>query len=600
MAAGITEPATSRTATGALDLGAALFPPVVLLLIPFSGVAITNVNDLLYNPSLARAFVAAGAVVWIAGVLLIRWSPGGAPARLWVTLPWAVLLLDVIGAAVEPRVDRVALAAMADIAVIGAVILAAVTSSWASLRRVAAAAGVVLLVHGAWVHVAFTQSLSRELLVGAGSSPATVVSAPGADAPGNVYHILLDAYQGEAFSHSVGDAASRRFPGFTLYNRFNTNFPRTSSAEPAMIAGRFPRPGMSFEEWPAEALRDGFWTDLIADGVGVWLYPYGGWLCHPRAVQCSTSADLERDAASTVTRDTTIDLWALRLLPGSLRRALRTAPDGVGDPVEFSATAALRSLRAGSPRSGPAGVRLLPRQYFNLQQFDKLLADEASRPARGQYVYYHGLIPHHDYLLDASCAPVPEPKYDVDEYWAFVDCANLMIERLAARLRELGRFDDALIIVHADHGDPNFIVGPGRWMRGDSGRLLDARARQYQAVDRTYEDSAAYEALQNGDSSRWRSFAVEVFSSGLLLMKWPGAAAYAEDDRPVRLLDIGPTVLTHFGAAAGGYDGMPVGDVMRPRRRVFFAHSREFEGKLSRYELTTEGWQFQTDVPLQP
>jgi len=71
-------------------------------------------------------------------------------------------------------------------------------------------------------------------------------------------NIQLDAYQSEAFSYSVGTDAARRFPGFTLFSRFNTNFPRTSSSEPALIEGRPPQPGMSFNEWPARALRTGF------------------------------------------------------------------------------------------------------------------------------------------------------------------------------------------------------------------------------------------------------------------------------------------------------------------------------------------------------
>ncbi len=583
-----------------IDVAAAVFPPVILFLVPFNDILFTNVEDLLYNTTLVRAFFIAGVATWAGGFFVVRRFQGRVVARLWLALPWTVLLLDVLGAAVERRSERLDVAVFIDTVVLLTVVIAAFRIPWGSIRAVAAAAGFALLVHGLIAHASFVGELPLDLVVG-GTIAGSVPPTPGRDAPGNVYHILLDAYQSEAFSFSGADAA-RRFPGFTFFSRFNTNFPSTSSSEPALIEGRFPRPGMSIEEWPARALRTGFWSDLAAADVGLWLYPYNGSLCHERAVQCVTSADLERDAGATVTRDTTIDLWALRLLPGSVRRALSVESSGAADTENFSATSAARVLLGrGADESPQSGIRSLPRQYFNLKQFDRLLTDEAMRPARGQYVYYHALIPHHDYILNERCEPVPEPRYGIDEYWAFVGCANLMIDRFAERLRELGRRDDALIIVHADHGDPNFIAAPVEWMKGDASRVLDPGARRYQAVDTTYaEDYDAYLRLWSGDSAAWRSFAVEQFSSGLLLVKRPDASVYSEDTRPVQLLDIAPTVLAHFGREASSYPGLSIPVVPPDREMVFYAHAREFDGKFSRYRLTTDGWHFVEDVPVRP
>ena len=451
------------------------------------------------------------------------------------------------------------------------------------------------------MHASFVRELPQDLVVG-GTVARSTPPTPGRAAPGNVYHLLLDAYQSEAFSVSVGTDAARRFPGFTLFSRFNTNFPRTSSSEPALIEGRLPRPGMSFEEWPARALRTGFWTDLVAADVGLWLYPYGEFFCHDQAVQCVTSADLERDAGATVTRDTTIDLWALRLLPGSVRRALSVEASGAATTQNFSATSAVRVLLGrGAEESLGSGVRTLPRQYFNLKQFDRLLADEAMRPARGQYVYYHALIPHHDYILNERCELVPEPRYGIDEYWAFVGCANLMIERFAERLRELGRLDDALIIVHADHGDPNFVAAPVEWMKGDASLVLDPGAQRYQAVDTTYaEDYDAYLRLYDGDPTTWRSFAVEQYSSGLLLVKRPGASVYSEETPPVQLLDIAPTVLAHFGLEATSYPGLSIPLVPADREMIFYVHTGQSSEKFSRYRLMHDGWHYVDDVPVRP
>ena len=180
-------------------------------------------------------------------------------------------------------------------------------------------------------------------------------------------------------------------------------------------------------------------------------------------------------------------------------------------------------------------------------------------------------------------------------YWDFAQCANLMVARLVDVLAQLGRLDDALIVVHADHGDVEFLASPHG---GDAAFALDPVARRYQEPDPTYQDGTMMDRLQNGDSATWRSIAVEVFSSALLLVKFPHATAYSEDTRPVQLLDIAPTILSHFGVSISSYDGTPMPRVPKTRDEVFYAHSRRFDGKFSKYRLGAGGWEFVENVPV--
>ena len=551
------------------DAAAALLAAVVVFA-PLNDVVFRNLRDLQYHPGIVRGALAAAAAVWAVGFIVIRCAQDRWPARLWLLLPWSVLLFDVM-AGVADRAGFSLLAAAAIDSVIVLLLVFAVRSIPARpLRAAAAAAGLVLVVHSGATHQLARRDLTTEYIVGANrapeAAPLTTVDR------GNVYHLLLDAYQSESFDDSTRTTAPSRFPGFTYYTRFNTNFPRTASAEPALIHGRVPRPGLDVTRWADLALAEGFWSDLARAGVGLWVYPYGRWLCPDSAVKCVASSDLARDAGSTVTRDVTVRMWSSRLLPLSLRMRL---------------AAAAPSSAAGS----------LPLQYFNLEQFDELLADEERRPPRGQYVYYHALIPHHDHIMNERCELV-EPKWDAKGYWGHVACANLMVERLLSALRRLGRLDDSLIVVHADHGAPEFLVGPGHFDRPDDFPLDDV-ARQYQAVDLTYHDAAVFDAqITQGDSARWRSMAVEVFSSGLLLVRHPGTRAYTEDATPVQLLDIAPTVLAHFDVSARAYPGTPLRQSAGPREQIFYAHSRNFDSKLSAYRLGPSGWTFVEDVPV--
>ena len=140
-----------------------------------------------------------------------------------------------------------------------------------------------------------------------------------------------------------------------------------------------------------------------------------------------------------------------------------------------------------------------------------------------------------------------------------------MVARLVDVLAQLGRLDDALIIVHADHGDVEFLASPESALGPDAAFALDPAARHYQQPDQTYQDDAMLDRLYHADSATWRSIAVEVLSSALLLVKFPDVTTYSEDTRPVQLLDIAPTILEHAGASIAPYDGIPMSRVPSTR-----------------------------------
>lgn len=120
---------------------------------------------------------------------------------------------------------------------------------------------------------------------------------------------------------------------------------------------------------------------------------------------------------------------------------------------------------------------------------------------------------------------------------------------------------------------------------------LDPITRTYQQPDLSYRGSFEAE-IMSGDSAAWRSIAVEVLSSGLLLVKAPRSMTYEEDTRPVQLLDIAPTILAHFGRSIISYPGTLISRVESGRQSEFYAHSRDFDGTLSKYRLTRDGWRF--------
>ena len=80
-------PFRSNTVRAVWTDAAAMLPPSVLLLIPLNAVIAGTVEELLYHPSLARAFALAGFALWAVGFVVVRRLGPRVLARLWLTLP---------------------------------------------------------------------------------------------------------------------------------------------------------------------------------------------------------------------------------------------------------------------------------------------------------------------------------------------------------------------------------------------------------------------------------------------------------------------------------------------------------------------------------
>ena len=106
--------------------------------------------------------------------------------------------------------------------------------------------------------------------------------------------------------------------------------------------------------------------------------------------------------------------------------------------------------------------------------FDKLIADIANAPA-GSAFFAHLLVPHHRYSVDGRCEirrPVVHwnsPQFAdtapggrvntarsratrYDEYVDQVECALAKVDELIEAMRSAGKFENAIVIVHGDHG----------------------------------------------------------------------------------------------------------------------------------------------------
>jgi len=290
---------------------------------------------------------------------------------------------------------------------------------------------------------------------------------------------------------------------------------------------------------------------------------------------------------SEVSDNFIVDLTFLRTLPNSLRAILIGSIGQDRAPVNswdfgFSLTSALGDRRKTTTEDDILRDFYHSLNLFTIGIYKEMLMNEVNRPAAGQFVFFHAMVPHSPWARDESCDFIPKDLRTEANKKARARgqhiCALKILSWLIDHLKQLGRYEDALIIVHADHG----IVRPPPDTPG-----LDLNAIS---------------------PSEWPNWAVESTAAGLLVIKWPHATGRPRSAAPAQTGDIAPTVLRHFGIAVPEhYVGTALQELSEDSTRAmtFFAMQKPTVGDtaevISRYSRQGDGeWQHEEDIPTNP
>lgn len=344
----------------------------------------------------------------------------------------------------------------------------------------------------------------------------------------NVLHIILDGFQGDIFEKVV--AANPEFAtswrGFEHFRDALTPSAVTYLSVPATLSGKVFDNSTTITAYHDETLggenlyallaRNGFAVDVASP---VWWNLARDYFASYFAVPTPFAGRAE-----------TIRSTALYLLDISLFRQLPY----LLKPLVYRDGAWLFSSELSAH----------PEQQFQHFAHGRLLEDLAAKAHGGReapsYKLLHLITPH------APLVSRPDCSYSGGEreiaFEAFADqslCTMRTVDRLFDRLKELGLYDDMLIVVHGDHG-------------GGVGFAMTA-------ADGSPTDSAA--ALDN----LWGN------PLPLVLVKRPGADAPLQvSQRPVALSDIAATVAEVLGLEHRFPGRSMYSDLAPPPRRVFY------------------------------
>ena len=547
-----------------LVISAAMFTPGVIFILIFNAVLIANLDEVGYEPLLAVAFGASFLVSTALCVAVFRRAGGSfswdLSSRAIVLLGAAIFALEVLRPLTGSptlRIRWVLLIELGALIVVTAVVLRA---SLGTLLLVLSVVAPIQVISAAYQQFTTVNARAGRSDVGDApqSSPERDDLPDESQSSPNVYLVVFDAYQSQMYEYLRDERDDTPELPMTFFPEFRANSAKTWSSMTQLLGGAHYSPIGGLSEWRSGSIRQGLFAQLHHNGTQIHQYPYYGYHCYEFAAACDVAVEAKKDLGRGSSMSTVVDLWFLNLLPTTVRRMASGGTTAVVGATDWDYGFSLsESLLGRSERP-----TITDNAYFAVKQFERMLEDEQYRPARGQLVFAHLILPHTPYVVDGDCEYRGDyGTDDIDEpgFFEHSMCALRLLASLLERLEELGRLEGSLVIAMSDHGKV--------WHPALLGRLS-----AYAGLDATSPRMNADVV----DSSSWSSEVVETRSSALLLVKRPGQQDGGDSLAPTQVIDIAPTIAAHFGLSTENYSGQPVGeiDAGAERERLFYAFNK--------------------------
>ena len=267
----------------------------------------------------------------------------------------------------------------------------------------------------------------------------------------NIYHIIFDGYQADFFPQTLTPEYRASLQGFINYPNNVSLYPVTNMSLPSIFTGRRRPPNVSNLDYMRGAFNTNasflYW--LREAGYKTMAYAPQVYEFDLTLFDHVTFHQNNPGAAALVEMNmaTFKRLWFWANSPRLFTRmALST---------EWFFQFGEDDLKLVKNRNFlPFSVPIT--SYFS---FENYLRQEAELPDRGRYTLLHVVIPHSPEVLTASCSFNYDGRRTSQLEQA--GCATKLMVEFVDRLRELGRLNHSLVLIHADHGayDPNSNAG---------------------------------------------------------------------------------------------------------------------------------------------
>lgn len=363
---------------------------------------------------------------------------------------------------------------------------------------------------------------------------------------GNVYHIILDGFQTEMFEYLIKRYPNYSFNNFTFYPNFKSEFMYTDQSFPALFWGTDNKSiwNHSLHVWSEEFWKNGWCKKISENNVRVSIYRFRDWQpdCAKHEVRMGFNKKFEkyllrndanfRDISiKSVSNYIVIDLVFKRILPYSwvyLLDKLNARVSGIKDidmqqgNYGFSLTKFFKIYPTET--FGPTDYSF--HSYVNFKQME---LDEESRLSEGEYVFTHLIIPHGPYLFSATGGLLDGDTSGVNGYYEQAKFSLNLVKSFIEKLKKLGRYDNSLIIIHADHG----------W--GYSSHIFNELE-----LNNNKTTDLRNKVPKSSEINLWTGELIDSYTKALLLIKWPQSVnqntLMKTSKISVQLKNIAPTI----------------------------------------------------------
>lgn len=392
-----------------------------------------------------------------------------------------------------------------------------------------------------------------------------------ANIEGNVYHVVMDAFSAPYITHWLSREEKTSLEGFTFYPSAIASYGWTNLSMRAVFSGKLHAEPNS--DWEG-AFSNGFSSRLRQAGISMQYFPYYRFYCDPAASICRATEDLYEFYRKNIGITFVLDVAFQSGLPLSLRNYLLSSLRHQQRPVDawdygFSISVWLRSVVEGG-EAFPKWRQ--PFQTLTMDTLDDFLSTEEKLPDRGRYVYLHMMVPHPPWAYDSDCTfahPDRQAEKEIvralDEQYA---CAMTVIEKIVKKLRELDRFDNSMVIFHADHGAAGLEAHLNRW---DEKFIWNADAK---IVDRS-----------QGNFESLPSHHIEALAGILFFVHLPDQKNFEVSKFSPHLVDLAPTILDFLGLDASDLAGVSLLTHPAPtdRQDIFYETSTNRLGDIEKF-----------------
>lgn len=426
--------------------------------------------------------------------------------------------------------------------------------------------------------------LWRSLATGPSASP---YSARPADFPEStaesgrlIYHVVLDAFSPAYLDKVLADGRDPQLAGFTYYPNATANYGRTNISMRSVFHGTLH--GNPFLPWADNSFNNGFTDRLAKAGYSQIYYPFYSSYCHPSALLCNATADLYNLKRHAFGRDVLIDLIFAKSMPVSVRNFMLGSINQASrsrDTWDYGFS--LTSWLAGKDEEHALLRR--PFQSFTMDSLEEFLNLEPALPNGNRYTYLHLMVPHSPWVFTRDCTynfPAQAIKPRDVQASEQSECALTTVRRISQTLRELGRFDRSLIVVHSDHG-----IGEPTITEAWRGGLFSGPH-----VDR---DTKTSEISPQQIAS---------VANVLLLIKAPDQQQFVRKNQALQLIDIAPTVLDYAEVPHSDLPGVSAlrRESLGSRERLYYESATGWLDQIEHFSIyrRRKDWAYVSDVRI--